>query len=71
MIVVVKFNETANFGLWQKMMKDLLVQQGLMTILFKKTKKSQNMTNEGSEYNSAMSSRRVKVILLFLSQIFN
>ena len=25
MIVVVKFDETANFGLWQKMMKDLLI----------------------------------------------
>lgn len=71
MIDVVKFNKTTNFGLWQKMMKDLLVQQDLMTVLFKKTKKSQNMTIEGSEYNSAMSSSRAKVLLLFLSQISN
>ena len=42
---VVKFDETGNFGLWQRRVKDLLVQQGLVKALYGKAKKPEMMTN--------------------------
>ena len=42
---VVKFDGTGNFGLWQRRVKDLLVQQGLVKALYGKAKKPEMMTN--------------------------
>ena len=33
---VVKFDGSRNFGLWQRKVKDLLVQQGMMKALYEK-----------------------------------
>uniref|UniRef100_A0A2N9H3V7 Uncharacterized protein n=1 Tax=Fagus sylvatica TaxID=28930 RepID=A0A2N9H3V7_FAGSY len=43
---LVKFDGTGNFGLWQRRVKDLLVQQGLVKALYGKTKKPEKMTND-------------------------
>ena len=43
---VVKFEGTGNFGLWQKRVKDLLVQQGLVKALYEKAKKPETMTDD-------------------------
>uniref|UniRef100_A0A2N9H2E5 CCHC-type domain-containing protein n=1 Tax=Fagus sylvatica TaxID=28930 RepID=A0A2N9H2E5_FAGSY len=43
---LVKFDGTSNFGLWQRRVKDLLVQQGLVKALYGKTKKLEKMTDE-------------------------
>ena len=43
---VVKFDGTGNFGLWQRRVKDLLVQQGLVKALYRKAKKPETMTND-------------------------
>uniref|UniRef100_A0A2N9HC61 Integrase catalytic domain-containing protein n=1 Tax=Fagus sylvatica TaxID=28930 RepID=A0A2N9HC61_FAGSY len=43
---LVKFDGTGNFGLWQRRVKDLLVQQGLVKALYGKTKKPEKMTDE-------------------------
>uniref|UniRef100_A0A2N9J7Q6 Reverse transcriptase Ty1/copia-type domain-containing protein n=1 Tax=Fagus sylvatica TaxID=28930 RepID=A0A2N9J7Q6_FAGSY len=43
---LVKFNGTGNFGLWQRRVKDLLVQQGLVKALYGKTKKLEKMTDD-------------------------
>uniref|UniRef100_A0A2N9J0X3 CCHC-type domain-containing protein n=1 Tax=Fagus sylvatica TaxID=28930 RepID=A0A2N9J0X3_FAGSY len=43
---LVKFDGTGNFGLWQRRVKDLLVQQGLMKALYEKTKKPEKMTDD-------------------------
>jgi hypothetical protein len=43
---LVKFDGTGNFGLWQRRVKDLLVQQGLVKALYRKTKKPEKMTDE-------------------------
>uniref|UniRef100_A0A2N9J203 Integrase catalytic domain-containing protein n=1 Tax=Fagus sylvatica TaxID=28930 RepID=A0A2N9J203_FAGSY len=43
---LVKFDGTGNFGLWQRRVKDLLVQQGLVKALYEKTKKPEKMTDK-------------------------
>ena len=43
---VVKFDGTGNFGLWQRRVKDLLVQQGLVKALYGKARKPETMTDE-------------------------
>uniref|UniRef100_A0A2N9GCQ1 Integrase catalytic domain-containing protein n=1 Tax=Fagus sylvatica TaxID=28930 RepID=A0A2N9GCQ1_FAGSY len=66
---LVKFDGTGNFGLWQRRVKDLLVQQGLVKALYGKTKKPEKMTDdewertrhEGGEYNSTITGRRSHV----------
>ena len=45
-VCLVKFDETGNFGLWQRRVKDLLVQQGLVKALYWKTKKPEKMTDD-------------------------
>ena len=45
-IDVVKFNGTGNFKLWQRRVKDLLVQQGLVKALYGKAKKPETMTDD-------------------------
>jgi hypothetical protein len=42
----VKFDRTGNFGLWQRRVKDLLVQQGLVKALYRKIKKPEKMTDD-------------------------
>uniref|UniRef100_A0A2N9FGL6 CCHC-type domain-containing protein n=1 Tax=Fagus sylvatica TaxID=28930 RepID=A0A2N9FGL6_FAGSY len=46
LIGLVKFDGTGNFGLWQRRVKDLLVQQGLVKALYGKTKKPEKMTDD-------------------------
>ena len=41
---LVKFDETGNFGIWQRRVNDLLVDQGLVKVLYGKTKKLEKMT---------------------------
>jgi hypothetical protein len=43
-IGLVKFDGIGNFGLWQRRVKDLLVDQGLVKVLYEKTKKLEKMT---------------------------
>ena len=43
---LIKFDETSNFGLWQRRIKDLLLHQGLVTALYDKTKKLEKMTDD-------------------------
>uniref|UniRef100_A0A2N9G8B6 CCHC-type domain-containing protein n=1 Tax=Fagus sylvatica TaxID=28930 RepID=A0A2N9G8B6_FAGSY len=43
---LVKFDGTGNFGLWQRRLKDLLVQQGLVKALYGKTKKLEKLTDD-------------------------
>uniref|UniRef100_A0A2N9I9J1 Integrase catalytic domain-containing protein n=1 Tax=Fagus sylvatica TaxID=28930 RepID=A0A2N9I9J1_FAGSY len=43
---LIKFDRTGNFGLWQRRVKDLLVQQGLVKALYGKTKKPEKMTDD-------------------------
>ena len=43
---VVKFDGTGNFGLWQRRVKDLLVQQGLVKALYGKARKPEMMTDD-------------------------
>jgi hypothetical protein len=43
---LVKFDETDNFGLWQRRVQDLLVQQGLVQALYGKAKKLEKMTDD-------------------------
>uniref|UniRef100_A0A2N9IGQ9 CCHC-type domain-containing protein n=1 Tax=Fagus sylvatica TaxID=28930 RepID=A0A2N9IGQ9_FAGSY len=43
---LIKFDGTGNFGLWQRRVKDLLVQQGLVKALYGKTKKPEKMTDD-------------------------
>uniref|UniRef100_A0A2N9GEX0 Integrase catalytic domain-containing protein n=1 Tax=Fagus sylvatica TaxID=28930 RepID=A0A2N9GEX0_FAGSY len=43
---LVKFDGTGNFGLWQRRVKDLLVQQGLVKALYGKTKRPEKMTDD-------------------------
>ena len=43
---VVKFDGTGNFGLWQRRVKDLLVQQGLVKALYGKARKPETMTDD-------------------------
>ena len=45
-VSLVKFDETGNFGLWQRRVKDLLMQQGLVKALYGKTKKPGKMTDD-------------------------
>ena len=42
----VKFDMTGNFGLWQRRVKDLLIQEGLVKALYGKTKKLEKMTDD-------------------------
>jgi hypothetical protein len=44
---LVKFDGTSNFGLWQRRVQDLLVQQGLVKALYEKAKKPEKMTDDG------------------------
>ena len=39
---VVKFDGSGNFGLWQRRVKDLLVQQGMMKALYEKQPEGMN-----------------------------
>jgi hypothetical protein len=43
---LVKFDGTGNFGLWQRRVKDMLMQQGLVKALYRKTKKPEKMTDD-------------------------
>ena len=43
---MVKFDETSNFRLWQRRVKDLMVQQGLVKALYGKTKKPEKMIDD-------------------------
>ena len=43
---LVKFNGTGNFGLWQRRVQDLMVQQGLVKALNGKVKKSEKMMDD-------------------------
>uniref|UniRef100_A0A2N9GF09 Integrase catalytic domain-containing protein n=1 Tax=Fagus sylvatica TaxID=28930 RepID=A0A2N9GF09_FAGSY len=43
---LVKFDGTGNFWLWQRRVKDMLVQQGLVKALYGKTKKPEKMTDD-------------------------
>ena len=43
---VVNFDETGNFGLWQRRVKDLLVQQGLVKALYGKAMKPKMMMDD-------------------------
>ena len=43
---LIKFDGTGNFGLWQRRVKDLLVQQGLVKALYGKTKKQEKMIDD-------------------------
>uniref|UniRef100_A0A2N9FYY5 Integrase catalytic domain-containing protein n=1 Tax=Fagus sylvatica TaxID=28930 RepID=A0A2N9FYY5_FAGSY len=43
---LIKFDGTGNFGLWQRRVKDLLVQQSLVKALYGKTKKPEKMTDD-------------------------
>ena len=45
-IDVVKFDGTGNFGLWQRRVKDLLVQQGLVKALYEKAKKPETIMDD-------------------------
>uniref|UniRef100_A0A2N9IUP8 CCHC-type domain-containing protein n=1 Tax=Fagus sylvatica TaxID=28930 RepID=A0A2N9IUP8_FAGSY len=58
---LVKFDGTGNFGLWQRRVKDLLVQQGLVKALYGKTKKPEKMTDDEWEelYMKAVSTIRL------------
>ena len=40
---VAKFNSDSDFSTWQRMMKDLLIQQGLHKAIGGKSKKSESM----------------------------
>ena len=42
---IVKFDGSGNFRLWQRMVKDVLVQQGLVKALSGKQPKGMNVTN--------------------------
>ena len=46
---LVNFDETSNFGLWQRRVKDLLVQQSLVNALYGKTKKLEKMSDNKRE----------------------
>ena len=46
---VVKFDRTDNFGLWQRRVKDLSVQQGLVKVLYGKTKKLEKIIDDECE----------------------
>ena len=49
---VVKFDKIGNFELWQRRVKDLLVQQGLVKALYGKSKKLETMIdNKWEELN--------------------
>ena len=45
-IDLVKFDGIGNFGLWQRRVQDLLVQQGLVKALYGKAKKPKKMTDD-------------------------
>ena len=44
--MTVKFDGTGNFELWQRRVKDLLVQQGLVKALFGKARKPKTMMDD-------------------------
>ena len=43
---IVKFDETSNFRLWQRRVKDLMVHKGLVKALNGKTKKPEKMIDD-------------------------
>ena len=48
-IDVVKFDRIGNFGFWQRRVKDLLVQQGLVKALYGKAKKPETMIDDNGK----------------------
>jgi hypothetical protein len=62
---LVKFDGTGNFGLWQRRVKDLLVQQGLVKALYGKTKKPEKMTDDECE---ELDMKAVSTIRLLLAE---
>ena len=70
---VVKFNETSNFGLQKRRMKDMLLQQGLVKALYGKTKKQEKMIdNEQEELEmKAMSTIRICLADEFMNDVMD
>ena len=60
---LVKFDGTGNFGLWERMVKDLLVQQGLVKALYGKTKKPEKMTDDESEKLDMKAVHTIRLLL--------
>jgi hypothetical protein len=60
---VEKFNGKNNFSLWQRRMKDLLIQQGVHNALLGKAKKLEKMENDAWE---EMDAKVVNVLHLSL-----
>ena len=63
-IDVVKFDGTGNFGLWQRRVKDLLVQQGLVKALYEKAKKLETIMDDEWE---ELDMKVVNTIRLYLA----
>ena len=63
-IDVVKFDGTGNFGLWQRRVKDLLVQQGLVKALYEKAKKPETIMDDEWE---ELDMKVVNTIRLYLA----
>jgi hypothetical protein len=61
---LVKFDGTGNFGLWQRRVKDLLMQQGLVKALYRKIKKPEKMTDDEWE---ELDMKAVSIIRLLLA----
>ena len=60
---VVKFDETGNFGLWQRRVKDPLIQQGLVRALYGKAKKPETMTDEEWEELNMKAANTIRLCL--------
>ena len=63
-IDIVKFDGTGNFGLWQRRVKDLLVQQGLVKALYEKAKKPETIMDDEWE---ELDMKVVNTIRLYLA----
>ena len=63
-IDVVKFDGIGNFGLWQRRVKDLLVQQGLVKALYEKAKKPETIMDDEWE---ELDMKVVNTIRLYLA----
>ena len=61
---LVKFDGTGNFGLWQRRVKDLLVQQGLVKALYGKIKKPKKMTNDEWEELDMKAVSTIRLLLI-------
>ena len=62
---VVKFNKTGNFGLWQRRVKDLLVQQGLVKALYRKAKKLETMMDDEWEELDMKAVSTIQLCLMY------